>query len=202
MKKGTPPKLLNWKPRSKVVMGVFKDVEAADHAAQTLRLEGLEVKLISNGAQLPPIVYAPLEEIGLKRVLGGIAAGAGIGAVLGILLMAAADSSFASPLSGMIAGAIVGGAFAAGRRSSLIHLPDPSDYLAMLADGKSLLAIRGSQVQRIEYAARMQALGAISVYNHPPFQLLRLHPAENTRENSEGSISRRSEHFELTSNLT
>ncbi len=161
-------------PAVEAVVGVFDDPSLAAHAARQLRKDGIEFKRVTESSEategLLGIAYEDVDVVNMESVSKGIGVGGGLGAAAGLVLMAVPGLGFAAPIAGFLGGALIGGMAGIDESVRAIELPAPIDYSAIVAEGKSLLAISGDESQRLEYAKMLDELGAIKINQHPPTQ--------------------------------
>lgn len=156
-----------------VVIGVFPTHESASQVAASLRGPDLQVRKISRNDptapdDLPQIVYDEIENVDAGNVVTGAATGGAIGLGSGLLMIGIPGLNIAAPIVGAIAGAWIGGVAGVDESVRGIELPNREDYQRMLQEGKSFVVIAGTESQRIEYANKMEELGAEAIHQHPP----------------------------------
>lgn len=168
-----PNDTINENETIEAVIGVFENSVAASRVAASLRGPEVMVQRVSRKDptatnELPDIVFDDIEEVGTDDVTNGMVTGGAIGAGSGLLFLGIPGLNVAAPIAGMLAGAWIGGVAGIDEAQRRVRLPNEKDYQKMLADGKSFVVMSGSESERMEYATKMQELGATEVHQHPP----------------------------------
>lgn len=155
------------------VVGIFKDQSEASRVAASIRSPELDMQRVSRRNhtatdEMPDIVYDPIEEVPTNSVLKGMLQGGAIGAGSGLLLLGIPIANVVAPIGAALAGAFIGAVAGVDESVRGIELPNLEDYKRMLADGKSIIVVSGSEVERIKVENQMKELGAIETHQHPP----------------------------------
>ena len=155
------------------VIGIFNDPSDASRVAASIRGPEIVMQRVSrrNPAatdEMPDIVYDAIEEITSESITNGMLKGGAIGAGSGLLLMGIPVLNVLAPVAGILAGVFIGSVAGVDEAKRGIELPNQEDYQRMLAEGKSIIVISGTETERLEYENTMKELGAIETRQHPP----------------------------------
>ena len=171
------------KPKEKIdddqqieaVVGIFEDPAAASRVAASMRGAEIELQRVSRRNpsatdEMPDIVYDSIEEVSTANVTNGVLQGGAIGVGSGLLLIGIPVLNVLAPIAGGLAGAFIGGTAGVDEANRGIKLPNQEDYQRMLAEGRSIVVIAGTEAQRIVHENEMRELGAIETHQHPPIR--------------------------------
>lgn len=155
------------------VVAIFESDADASRVAASLHGPDLKLHRVSRTNQaaadeMPDIVYDEMAKVDNSNTADGMLKGGAIGAGSGLLLLGVPGLNVLAPIVGAIAGAWIGGIAGIDEAVRNNELPNQSDYRRMLSEGKSFVVIAGDEPTRIEYAVRLEELGAIEVHQHPP----------------------------------
>ena len=155
------------------IVGIFEDPANASRVAASLQGPQINLQRVSRrnsdaNDEMPDIVYDPIEDIPISSVAKGALQGGAIGAGSGLLLLGVPILNVLAPVGAALAGAFIGGVAGADESNRGIELPDLEDYQRMLAEGKSVIVISGTETERMEIENKMKELGALETHQHPP----------------------------------
>jgi len=155
------------------VIGIFETPEDANRAAASMRGPEMELQRVSRRNptatdEMPNVVYDSIEEVSNNNVAKGVLQGGAIGAGSGLLLLGVPVLNLLAPFAGALAGAFIGGVAGIDEANRGIELPNQEDYRRMIAEGKSIIVINGTESERIKLENQMKGLGAIETHQHPP----------------------------------
>ncbi len=117
---------------------------------------------------LDDLHFEHVEAVEGNDVVSGMVKSGAIGAVSGLLLIGIPIVGLAAPIGGMLAGALIGAMAGIDEKNRAIEQPDVQRYNEMIAEGKSLLVLPGDEESRIKYQKQLYDLGAEYVWQHPP----------------------------------
>ena len=165
------------------VVGIFEDPDTASQVASSLKGPEINLQRVSRrnpdvASEMPDIVYDPIEEISVGSVAKGALQGGAIGAGSGLLLLGVPVLNVLAPVGAALAGAFIGGVAGADESNRSIELPDLIEYQRLLALGKSIIVISGTESERLEAENKMKELGALKTHQHPPVR----HVVHNSSE--------------------
>jgi len=169
------------------VVAVFENQTVAQRVAESMRGPEFDVKRVSRrdataANEMPDIVYDEIESIDNDEITKGVVQAGAIGAGSGLLLLGVPGLNVVAPIAGALAGMFIGGVAGADEANRGIELPDADDYRQMLREGKSFVVIPGDEASRLEYATKLEKLGALKTYQHPPV-LQSVREPQNESEN-------------------
>ena len=164
---------LNSSDSIEAVVGIFEDPDTANRAASLLKGPEIDLQRVSRrnpdvASQMPDIVFDPIEEISVGSVAKGALQGGAIGAGSGLLLLGVPVLNVLAPVGAALAGAFIGGVAGADESNRSIELPDLVEYQRLLALGKSIIVISGTEAERLDIENKMKELGALETHQHPP----------------------------------
>ena len=169
----TPQVELDSQGPIEAVVGIFEDSADASRVAASLRGPKINMQRVSRRNpvatdDMPDIVYDSIEDIPISSVAKGVLQGGAIGAGSGLLLLGVPILNVLAPVGAALAGAFIGGVAGADESNRGIELPNLKDYQRLLAEGKSIIVINGSESERLEIENKMKSLGALKTHQHPP----------------------------------
>ena len=155
------------------VVGIFENPSDASRVAASIRGPEMEMQRVSRrnpeaADDMPDIVYDSIEEVSNQNVVKGMLQGGAIGAGSGLLLIGVPILNVLAPVGAALAGAFIGSVAGVDEAIRGIELPNQKDYQRMLAEGRSIIVVTGTELERCKYENEMKELGAIETHQHPP----------------------------------
>ncbi len=168
------------------LIAVFASRDEATKAIRALHHLGLEFVEISEEPspsaseivhELRNVFYSRKQNVNSTDVADGIAKGAAIGAASGLLFIPVPILGILTTIGGFLGGALIGGMVGVDEALRETRLPDLNNYRDLLAQGKGLVVFPGDEAFRKRVGNELKAMGAESVYQHPPTAHDFRHPA-------------------------